>query len=181
MTQSFFSDDIPIQVTKDEAGTENKSNLKSITEDQEVTESNRAGSIRQTKETKVGSKITNFSGLVKKPKEKDGKGPKNVAGNEKEKKFGTQGILKDSTKGSRSILNADQEETDATVNGTRKKIVIGESNLIGVDINSSLIENERLAASSEGADGINLESSVSLSRTYNDTESGALSMQVSTV
>ncbi|XP_051155963.1 hyccin [Leptopilina boulardi] len=175
-------DDIPIQVTKEEGGTENKSNLKSITEDQEISEPNRAGSVRQSKDTKVVSKITNFSGLGKKPKEKDGKGPKNLSGNElKEKKFGSQGILKDSTKGSRSILNNDQEEMDTIVNGTRKKIIIGENNLTGVDANTSLIESERLTASNECAEGINLDSSVSLTRTYNDTESGILSMQVSTV
>lgn len=175
-------DDIPIQVTKEEGTGETKSNLKSITEDQEVTEPNRAGSIRQSKDTtKVVSKISNFSGLGKKPKEKDGKGPKNIIVNEKEKKLSSQGLLKDNAKGSRSILNNEQDDTDAIVNGTRKKMIIGENNLTGADANTSLIESERLAASNEGAEGINLDSSVSITRTYNDTESGALSMQVSTV
>lgn len=169
-------------MTKEEGTGETKSNLKSITEDQEVTEPNRAGSIRQSKDTtKVVSKISNFSGLGKKPKEKDGKGPKNIIVNEKEKKLSSQGLLKDNAKGSRSILNNEQDDTDAIVNGTRKKMIIGENNLTGADANTSLIESERLAASNEGAEGINLDSSVSITRTYNDTESGALSMQVSTV
>ena len=146
-----------------------------------MTEINRPGSLRQSKETKVGSKITNFSGLGKKPKEKEGKTQKNVSGSEKEKKFGIQGTVKENTRGSRPILNSEPGDTEPGVNGTKKKMLIGENNSSVVDTNTSMVDSERLAASGEGSDIINLDSSVNIMRTYNDPESGASSIQVSTV
>lgn len=54
------SDDIPIQVIKDETTGEGKGNLVSITEEQESTETtNRVGSMRQSKDQKTATKIAN--------------------------------------------------------------------------------------------------------------------------
>nr|XP_012227806.1 PREDICTED: hyccin isoform X5 [Linepithema humile] len=94
-------DDIPIQIIKDETTGEGKSNLVSITEEQETTEPSRIGSIRQSKDQKTASKITNFPVLGKKPKEKEGKIAKNVhvTSFEKEKKLGSQTTSKESIKG----------------------------------------------------------------------------------
>lgn len=50
------SDDIPIQVLKDDTTGEGKGNLVSITEEQESTEPNRVGSMRQSKDQKTASK-----------------------------------------------------------------------------------------------------------------------------
>lgn len=179
----IFADDIPIQIAKEETGVEGKSNLKSITEDQEVAETNRPGSVRQPKDTKVGSKMTNFSGLGKKVKEREGKFTQrnsNVSASEKDKKIATQqGALKENTRASRSLLNIESGDAEASVSGTRKKILIVENSSI-VDANTSLIDSERLAASGEGLESINLDSAVSLTR-YNDPESGASSIQVSSV
>ena len=166
-------------------GAESKSNLKSITEDQEVSEANnRPGSIRQSKDTKVGSKITNFSGLGKKPKEKEVKALKCnyvTTGNEKDKKFVAQGAFKDNTRGSRLILNNELGETEAiSINGTRKKAVSVENNSIVIDSNTNLLDNERLAANCELNESINVDPSVSL-KTYNDSDSGTSPLQVSTV
>lgn len=174
------SDDIPIQVVKDETTGEGKSNLVSIMEESEATEPNRIGSMRQSKDQKTASKITNFPVLGKKPKEKEGKLTKN-ASSEKEKKLGSQ-ASKESIKGSLSMLNSEQQaEIDANVNGctVRKKNNV-ENNTIIIDPNVALIDAERLALSSDVTDGSNMENSINL-RAHNETESMASSIQISSV
>jgi len=186
LDKNFFlpSDDIPIQIIKDETG-EGKSNLVSITEEQESTEPSRVGSIRQSKDQKTASKITNFPVLGKKPREKEGKITKNVhvTSSEKEKKIGSQTTSKENIKGSLSMLNNDQQvEMDGNVNGcaVRKKTNSIENNAIIIDSNVALIESERLALSSDVTDGNNMENSINL-RPHNETESMASSIQVSSV
>lgn len=178
------SDDIPIQVIKDETIGEGKSNLVSITEEQESTEPNRFGSMRQSKDQKTASKITNFQVLGKKPKEKEGKIMKNthVVLSEKEKKLGSQTTSKENIKGSLSMLNSEQQaEVDGNINGCaiRKKNNSVENNTIIIDSNVGLIENERLALGSDVTEG-SMENSINL-RAHNETESMASSIQVSSV
>lgn len=178
-------DDIPIQVIKDDTIGEGKSNLVSITEEQESTEPNRIGSMRQSKDQKTASKITNFPVLGKKPKEKEGKIMKNthVALSEKEKKLGSQTTSKENIKGSLSMLsNSEQQaEVDGNINGCaiRKKNNSVENNTIIIDSNVALIENERLALNNDVTDS-NMENSINL-RAHNETESMASSIQVSSV
>lgn len=183
--KNFFlpSDDIPIQIIKDETTGEGKSNLVSITEEQESTEPSRVGSARQSKDQKTASKITNFPVLGKKPKEKEGKITKNVhvTSSEKEKKLGSQTTSKENIKGSLSMLNNDQQvEMDGNVNGCaiRKKNNSIENNAIIIDSNVALIDSERLPLSSDVTDGNNMENSINLR--HNETESMA-SIQVSSV
>ncbi|XP_053994505.1 hyccin isoform X5 [Hylaeus anthracinus] len=156
-------DDIPIQVVKEDSGGEGKSNLVSITEE-DAGEQNRVGSMRQSKDQKTASKITNFPVLGKKPREKDGKVTKapHVGASEKEKKLGSQATSKESIKGSSSMLNSESTEID----GNR-------------DSNVSLIEGERLALSSD-IDNTNMETPINL-RTHNETEPLTSSIQVSSV
>lgn len=184
--KNFFlsSDDIPIQIIKDETTGEGKSNLVSITEEQESTEPSRVGSVRQSKDQKTASKITNFPVLGKKPKEKEGKITKNVhvTSSEKEKKLGSQMTSKENIKGSLSMLNNDQQvEMDGNVNGCaiRKKNNSIENNAIIIDSNVALIDSERLPLSSDVTDGNNMENSINLR--HNETESMASSIQVSSV
>lgn len=180
-------DDIPIQVVKDETIGEGKSNLVSITEEQESTiEPSRIGSMRQSKDQKTASKITNFPVLGKKPKEKEGKVTKNihVVLSEKEKKLGSQTTSKENIKGSLSMLtNEQQAEVDGNINGCaiRKKNNSIENNTIIIDSNLALIENERLAShlNSDVTDS-SMENSINL-RSHNETESIASSIQVSSV
>lgn len=178
------SDDIPIQVIKDDTIGEGKSNLVSISEEQESTEPNRIGSMRQSKDQKTASKITNFPVLGKKPKDKEGKVPKSihVVLSEKEKKLGSQTTSKENIKGSLSMLNSEQQaEVDGNINGCaiRKKNNSVENNTIIIDSNVALIENERLALGSDVTEG-NMENSINL-RAHNETESIASSIQVSSV
>lgn len=183
--KSFFlpSDDIPIQIIKDDATGEGKSNLVSITEEQESIEPNRVGSMRQSKDQKTASKITNFPVLGKKPKEKEGKIMKNVhMTSEKEKKIGSQTTSKENIKGSLSMLNNDQQvEIDGNINGCaiRKKNNSIENAII-MDSNVALIDSERLAMGTDVTDGNNMENSINL-RPHNETESMASSIQVSSV
>ncbi|XP_020300216.1 hyccin isoform X1 [Pseudomyrmex gracilis] len=177
-------DDIP--VVKDESTGEGKGNLVSITEEnQDSTEPSRVGSVRQSKDQKTASKITNFPVLGKKPKEKEGKVTKNVhvALSEKEKKLGSQTTSKDNIKGSLSMLNNEQQqvEVEGNVNGCaiRKKNNSIENNAIIIDSNA-LIDNERLALNNENTDGNNIENSLNL-RAHNETESMSSSIQVSSV
>lgn len=178
------SDDIPIQVVKDDTIGEGKSNLVSITEEQESTEPNRIGSMRQSKDQKTASKITNFPVLGKKPKEKEGKIMKNthVSLSEKEKKLGSQTTSKENIKGSLSMLsNSEQQaEVDGNINGCaiRKKNNSVENTII-IDSNVALIENERLALNNDVTDS-SMENSINL-RAHNETESMASSIQVSSV
>lgn len=165
------SDDIPIQVIKDDITGEGKSNLVSIMEEPESTEPNRIGSMRQSKDQKTASKIASFPVLGKKPKEKEGKIAKNVhvTSSEKEKKLGSQ-TSKESIKGSLSILNSEQQaENDGNVNGCaiRKKNNV-ENNTIIIDPNVALIDSERLALSSDVTDGSNMDNSINL-RAHNET------------
>ncbi|XP_011148254.1 hyccin isoform X5 [Harpegnathos saltator] len=177
-------DDIPIQVVKDDATGEGKSNLVSITEEQETTEPNRVGSMRQSKDQKTVSKITNFPVLGKKPKEKESKVTKNAhLMSDKEKKLDSQTTSRENIKGSLSMLNNDQTEVDGNVNGCaiRKKNNSMENNAIIIDPNVSLIDSERLASlSGDANDGGSIENSMNL-RAHNETESMASSIQVSSV
>lgn len=176
------SDDIPIQVVKDEITGEGKGNLVSIMEEPESTEPNRIGSMRQSKDQKTASKITNFPVLGKKPKEKEGKVMKNthVSSSEKEKKIGSQATSKESIKGSLSMLNNEQQtEIDANGCAIRKKNNV-ENNTIIIDPNVALIDSERLALSSDVTDGNNMENSINL-RAHNETESMGSSIQISSV
>lgn len=179
------SDDIPIQIVKDDTIGEGKSNLVSITEEQESTEPNRIGSMRQSKDQKTASKITNFPVLGKKPKEKEGKIMKNahIGLSEKEKKLGSQTTSKENIKGSLSMLsNSEQQaEVDGNINGCaiRKKNNSVENNTIIIDSNVALIENERLALNSDVTDS-SMENSINL-RAHNETESMASSIQISSV
>ncbi|RLU22519.1 hypothetical protein DMN91_004797 [Ooceraea biroi] len=177
------NNDIPIQVIRDEITNEGKSNLVSITEEQESTEPNRVGSMRQSKDQKTVSKITNFPVLGKKPKEKEGKITKNahVTSSEKEKKLGSQATSKETTKGSVSMLN-NEAEIEGNVNGCaiRKKNNSVENNAIIIDPSVALIESERLALSNDVTDGSNMENSLNL-RAHNETESLNPSIQVSSV
>ncbi|XP_015595659.1 hyccin isoform X1 [Cephus cinctus] len=191
-------DDIPIQVAKEDATGEGKGNLVSITEEQESADPSRAGSVRQTKDPKATSKIGNFPGLGKKPKEKESKSAKNgyVTSGDKEKKAGSQASSKENIKGSRSMLNSDQPSSTPSasvvlelidgvstnnttgVNGARKKAVV-DSNSVVVDSSTALLEGERLALTAETNDGT-LETSITL-RTHNESEPLASSVQVSSV
>ncbi|XP_076760598.1 hyccin-like [Xylocopa sonorina] len=175
-------DDIPIQETKDDSGGEGKSNLVSITEE-ESQESNRVGSMRQSKDQKTASKITNFPVLGKKPREKDGKVTKNthVSMPEKDKKLGSQATSKESIKGSSSMLNSDITEIDGNVNGCsiRKKNNSVENNSVTVDTNVPLIDGERIALGGD-TDNTNMETPITL-RTHNETEQLSSSIQVSSV
>ncbi|XP_076286576.1 PI4KA lipid kinase complex subunit hyccin isoform X1 [Lasioglossum baleicum] len=175
-------DDIPIQVTKEDSGGEGKSNLVSISEE-DTAESNRVGSMRQSKDQKTASKIASFPGLGKKPKEKDGKLAKNAHVNviDKEKKLGSQTTSKESIKGSSSMLNSEPTELDGNVNGCsiRKKNTSVENNSVTVDANVSLIDAERHALGGD-IDNINKETTINL-RTHNETESLTTSIQVSSV
>ncbi|KAG5345751.1 HYCCI protein, partial [Acromyrmex heyeri] len=177
--------DIPIQVIKDDTIGEGKGNLVSIMEESESTEPNRIGSMRQSKDQKTASKITNFPVLGKKPKEKEGKVTKNAhIASEKEKKLSSQATSKESIKGSLSMLNSEQQaEIDANVNGCaiRKKNNV-ENNAIIIDPNVALIDGERLALSRETdvTDGNNMENSINL-RAHNETESIGSSIQISSV
>jgi len=177
------SDDIPIQVIKDDTTGEGKNNLVSIMEEPESTEPNRIGSMRQSKDQKTASKITNFPVLGKKPKEKEGKITKNAhIGFEKEKKLGSQATSKENIKGSLSMLNSEQQtEIDGNINGCaiRKKNNV-ENNTIIIDPNVALIDSERLALSSDVTDGNNMENSINL-RAHNETESIGSSIQISSV
>ncbi|XP_032671421.1 hyccin isoform X2 [Odontomachus brunneus] len=176
--------DIPIQVVKDETTGEGKSNLVSITEEQESTEPNRVGSMRQSKDQKTASKITNFPVLGKKPKEKESKVTKNAhVTSEKEKKLGSQTTSRENIKGSLSMLNNDQTDVDGNVNGCaiRKKNNSVENNAIIIDPNVALIDNERLGSlGGDVNDGGNIENSMNL-RAHNETESMGASIQVSSV
>lgn len=178
----FCSDDIPIQETKEDSGGEGKSNLVSITEEESI-EPNRIGSMRQSKDQKTVSKITNFPVLGKKPREKDGKIAKNthISIPEKEKKLGSQATSKESIKGSSSMLNNESTEIDGNINGCsiRKKNNSIENNSATVDSNISLIDGERLALGGE-IDNSNMETPITL-RTHNETESLTSSIQVSSV
>ncbi|PBC26856.1 Hyccin [Apis cerana cerana] len=100
--------DIPIQETKDDSGGEGKSNLVSITEE-ELIETNRIGSMRQSKDQKTASKITNFPVLGKKPREKDSKVIKNISALEKEKKLGSQATSKENIKVDSNVSLIDSE------------------------------------------------------------------------
>ncbi|KAK9302044.1 hypothetical protein QLX08_005785 [Tetragonisca angustula] len=174
-------DDIPIQETKEDSGGEGKSNLVSITEEESI-EPSRVGSMRQSKDQKTASKITNFPVLGKKPREKDGKVAKTyISMPEKEKKLGSQATSKESIKGSSSMLNSDSTEIDGNINGCsiRKKNNSVENNSATVDGNISLIDGERLALGGE-IDNSNMETPITL-RTHNETESLTSSIQVSSV
>lgn len=178
------SDDIPIQVVKDEITGEGKSNLVSITEEQETTEPSRVGSMRQSKDQKTASKITNFPVLGKKPKEKESKMTKNAhVASEKEKKLSSQATSRENVKGSLSMLNNDQTDVDGNINGCaiRKKNSSVENNTMIIDPNVTLIDSERLASlGGDVNDGGNIENSMNL-RAHNETESMGSSIQVSSV
>lgn len=176
-------DDIPIQIVKEDTGGEGKGNLVSITEEQELMEPNRAGSMRQGKDQKTSSKITNFPVLGKKPKEKEGKiakNPHNII-SEKEKKLGSQNTSKENIKGSSSMLNSEQSEIDINVNGctNRKKNSCVENNSLGGE-SVIIIDGERLALSGEIGDNTNIEIPVNL-RAHNESDSLTSSIQVSSV
>lgn len=162
------ADDIPIQIVKDETTGDGKSNLVAITEEQESTETNRVGSMRQSKDQKTTSKITNFAGLGKKLKEK-------------EKKASAQTMSKENIKATSSISNSDQAEIDANVNGCaiRKKNNTIENNTTIVDPNVTLIETERLASNNEITEGNSIET-ITL-RTLNETEPTDSPIQISSV
>lgn len=142
-------------------------------------ETNRIGSIRQSKDQKTASKITNFPVLGKKPREKDNKVIKNISALEKEKKLGSQATSKENIKGSSSMLNSESTEIDGNINGCsiRKKNNSVENNSITVDNNVSLMDSERLTLS---GDLDNMENSITL-RTHNETESLTSSIQISSV
>ncbi|XP_017892512.1 hyccin isoform X1 [Ceratina calcarata] len=173
-------DDIPIQEMKDDSGGEGKSNLVSITEEETI-EPNRIGSMRQSKDQKTASKITNFPVLGKKPR--DGKTSKNVhiTLSEKEKKLGSQATSKESIKGSSSMLNSESTEIDGNVNGcsARKKNNSVENNSVAVDNNVPLMDGDRLALGGD-IDNTNMETSINI-RTHNETEQLTSSIQVSSV
>lgn len=177
-------DDIPIQVTKEDSGTDGKTNLVSITEEQESAEPSRVGSVRQSKDQKT--KIPNFQVLGKKPREKDGKVTKNahVITSDKEKKLGSQASSKESIKGSSPMLNSEPPtEIDGNVNGCtiRKKNNSVESNSVNVvDTNVTLVDGERLALAGEIIDNANMEAPINL-RAHTETEPLTSSIQVSSV
>lgn len=126
---SLFLDDIPI-VAKEDVGTD-KANLVSISEEQDTTEPSRVGSLRQGKDTKGSSKITNFS-LTKKPREKDGK-PKNGYV-EKEKKLGQKDFK---TRG------LDGEEANGSVKKKNDSIISdGNSSYTDVGLSNDLADLE---------------------------------------
>lgn len=168
----YFSDDIPI-VEKEEGAVDGKANLVSITEEHETADPARVGSIRQSRDSKTGSKITNFS-LTKKPKEKDGKTSKNgyVGANEKESKKSTtsQTVTKDNIKGSKAMLNSDENDTNTGIN-LNKKRNDSETN--------SIIDCER-HLSTDGNDTIELDNPGVVNR-HQDQEQIVSSVQVSSV
>ncbi|KAF7385716.1 hypothetical protein HZH66_011558 [Vespula vulgaris] len=173
-------DDIPIQVVKEDSSGEGKGNLVSITEEQESMEPNRAGSMRQTKDQKASSKMTNFPVLGKKPKERDGKVTKNPHNtiSDKEKRLGSQNTSKENIKGSSSMLNSEQSEVDININGcmNRKKNNSVENNSFGTE-SVTLMDGERLGLSGDtGDNNINIETSINL-RAHNESESLTSSIQ----
>ncbi|XP_043678493.1 hyccin isoform X1 [Vespula pensylvanica] len=177
-------DDIPIQVVKEDSSGEGKGNLVSITEEQESMEPNRTGSMRQTKDQKASSKMTNFPVLGKKPKERDGKVTKNPHNtiSDKEKRLGSQNTSKENIKGSSSMLNSEQSEVDININGcmNRKKNNSVENNSFGTE-SVTLMDGERLGLSGDtGDNNINIETSINL-RAHNESESLTSSIQVSSV
>lgn len=141
--------------------------------------------MRQSKDQKTASKITNFPVLGKKPKEKEGKITKNahVTSSEKEKKVGSQATSKENVKGSLSMLNNEQQaEVEGNINGCaiRKKNNTVENNAIIIDPSVALIESERLALNNDVTDANNMENSINL-KAHNETESMSSSIQVSSV
>ncbi|KAI4485976.1 hypothetical protein M0804_006465 [Polistes exclamans] len=182
--QESSENDIPIQVVKEDSGGEGKGNLVSITEEQESIEPNRAGSMRQGKDQKISSKMTNFPVLGKKPKERDGKTAKNPLNAicDKEKRLGSQNTSKENIKGSSSMLNSEQSEVDISINGcmNRKKNNSVENNSFGTD-SVTLMDGERLGLSGDtGDNNINIEAPINL-RAHNESESLTSSIQVSSV
>lgn len=177
-------DDIPIQTVKDDSGGEGKGNLVSITEEQETGDTSRAGSLRQPRDSKGTSKIPNFPGLGKKPKDKDGKSAKNgyVTNVDKDKKVGSQTSSKENIRGSRSMLNNDAQEVEASVNGssTRKKNSSLENSSSVSDSSVALIEAERMITVSESTENTNSETMIGL-RNLSESESLNNSVQVSSV
>lgn len=175
----------------EDAGGEGKANLVSITEEQESSvDPNRTGSVRQSREIKDRSKITNFS-LGKKPRDKDGKVAKNgyVTGEKDSKKSSAQtGGTKENVKGSRSMINNDQADTgDGAMNGTGIKKKISADNGLASNNEMSVIsltdsESQRHSViTGDGTiDGVELETSVSL-RSHNEPDSIGSSVQVSSV
>lgn len=156
----------------------------SITEEQESMEPNRTGSMRQTKDQKASSKMTNFPVLGKKPKERDGKTAKNPhnAISDKEKRLGSQNTSKENIKGSSSMLNSEQSEVDININGcmNRKKNNSVENNSFGTE-SVTLMDGERLGLSGDtGDNNVNIEASINL-RAHNESESLTSSIQVSSV
>ncbi|KAK0174468.1 hypothetical protein PV327_010234 [Microctonus hyperodae] len=172
-------DDIPI-VAKEDSDGESKPNLVSITEEQDGSESNRVGSIRQSKDmTKSGSKITNFS-LSKKPKEKDGKSMKNgyVSAGEKEKKSSGQGVSRDNlVKSNRVIALNNESDMDGANGGSiiKKKI---DSNLGNNDASTSINNDTEHHLSMDPTDNIDLDISANL-RSHNDQDQHVSSVQIS--
>lgn len=189
----FFSDDIPIQVAKDEAAGEGKPNLVSITEEQESGQDpSRGGSIRQSREIKDRAKMSNFV-LGKKPRDKDGKSSKNgyVSGEKEGKKSNSQAGTKDNVKGSRSMLNNDQTDgsNEVMLNGTGMKKKMNDSMINSTASESSGINNgdveqqtrHGILSSADGMiDNVELETSASL-RSHNESDSLGSSVQVSSV
>ena len=189
----MFADDIPIQVAKDDAAGEGKANLVSITEEQEnTTDPHRAGSVRQSRELKDRSKITNFS-LGKKPREKDGKSSKNgyVSGDKENKKTANQSVTKENVKGSRSVLNNDQTDVnEGAINGTGiKKKITTENSLTttndGSSINLMDVEQQQqqrhsVLTGDAIIDNVEVETSGNL-RLHNEPETLGSSVQVSSV
>ncbi|XP_057321122.1 hyccin isoform X2 [Microplitis mediator] len=122
-------DDIPI-VAKEDVGTD-KANLVSISEEQDSTEPSRVGSLRQGKDTKGSSKITNFS-LTKKPREKDGKSKNGYV--EKEKKLGQKDLK---TRG------LDGEEANGSIKKKNDSIISdGNSSYTDVGLSNDLADLE---------------------------------------
>lgn len=180
----FCADDIPIQTVKDDSGGEGKGNLVSITEEQEIGDTSRAGSMRQVKDSKSSSKIPNFPGLGKKPKDRDGKSSKNgyVTNNDKDKKIGSQITSKENIKGSRSMLNNDSSDVDGSVNGSsiKKRNSSVESNPNISDSSGAALEADRLIKVTEVTETINSETPLTL-RNLSDVEALNNSVQVSSV
>lgn len=145
-------DDIPI-VEKEESTADGKANLVSITEEDGTSDPTRVGSIRQNRDNnKSASKITNFS-LTKKPKDKDnGKFNKNGYvpnekdnNNNKKSNNNQSSNNKDNIKGSKVMLNVDENDSTIPLNTIKKR---NDS-----DTNSIIIDNER-HLSSDGNDNV---------------------------
>lgn len=158
LTLVFSTDDIPIQVTKDEQNPDGKVNLVSISEEHESMDLTRS-SMRQSKD---GRKLPSFPSLGKKPKDKEGKSKNGyVTATEKERKLSTQSMAKD-------VKFNDQGEIDGGV--IRKKNTIVESNVITGDSVTSLLD------SGETLENVNLDA-----LNLKDSETLPSSMQVSSV